>query len=199
MMKNVIFGILTALVFTISPIHAADLQKGLDAAQSGDYATALKEWKPLAEQGDANAQYNLGVMYDNGQGVTRNYKKAVKWYRRAAKQGYMNAQYNLGEMYHKGVGVAQDYKEAVKWYRRAAEQGYAKAYNNLGVMYENGKGVPQEFALAHMWYSIAVANGYGAASKNRRRVAGVMTSADISKAQSMARECLASDYKNCGF
>ena len=73
----------------------ADFQKGLDAVQRGDYTTALREWKPLAEQGVAFAQYNLGVMYANGQGVPQNYKTAVKWYRLAAEQGLANAQSNL--------------------------------------------------------------------------------------------------------
>ena len=77
---------------------SADFQKGLDAAQKGDFATALREWKPLAEQGVAFAQYNLGVMYANGQGVPQNYKTAVKWYRLAAKQGLAGAQYYLGVM-----------------------------------------------------------------------------------------------------
>ena len=101
----------------------ADFQKGLDAVQRGDYTTALREWKPLAKQGVAFAQYNLGVMYANGQGVPQNYKTAVKWYRLAAEQGKSSAQYNLGLMYDNGKGVPQDYKTAVKWYRLSAEQG----------------------------------------------------------------------------
>ena len=78
----------------------ADFQKGLEAAKTGDYATALREWEPLAEQGDADAQYNLGIMYDEGQGVQQDYKVAVKWYRLAAEQGEANAQYNLGGHVH---------------------------------------------------------------------------------------------------
>ena len=93
---------------------SADFQKGLTAAQSGDFAIALREWKPLAEQGDADAQYNLGLMYDNGQGVPQNYKTAVKWYSLAAEQGDADAQYNLGWMYRNGQGVPQDDKTAVK-------------------------------------------------------------------------------------
>jgi hypothetical protein len=92
---------------------SADFQKGLDAAQKGDFATALREWTPLAEQGNAGAQFNLGVMYDNGQGVPQDYKTAVKWYRLAADQGDARAQINLGLMYEKGQGVLQDYKTAV--------------------------------------------------------------------------------------
>ena len=83
---------------------SADFQKGLDAYDRGDYATALREWKTLAEQGNADAQYNLGWMYTNGKGVPKNYKTAVKWYKLAAEQGNASAQYNLGGMYSKGQG-----------------------------------------------------------------------------------------------
>ena len=78
---------------------SADFQKGYTAYQSGDYATALREWTPLAEQGDVDAQYNLGWMYAKGKGVPQDDKTAVKWYRLAAKQGLADAQYNLKWMY----------------------------------------------------------------------------------------------------
>ena len=74
---------------------SADFQKGLTAFQSGDYATALREWTPLAKQGNVVAQYNLGLLYDNGRGVPQDYKTAVKWYRLAAEQGDASAQYYL--------------------------------------------------------------------------------------------------------
>jgi hypothetical protein len=105
---------------------AQDFGKGLEAYERGDYATALHEWQPLAEQGIAVAQYNLGVMYDNGQGVMQDYAAAVKWYDLAAAQGFADAQYNLGNMYAAGKGVVQDDVVAVKWYDLAAGrfQGY---------------------------------------------------------------------------
>ena len=78
---------------------SADFQKGLDAAKRGDYATALREWEPLAEQGHAAAQTLLGVMYENGKGVPQDYAMAVKWYTLAAEQGHADAQYGLGGMY----------------------------------------------------------------------------------------------------
>ena len=87
----------------------------------------------------------------------------------------------------------------MKWYRLAAEQENADAQNNLGVMYFKGKGVLQDNVTAHMWYNIAAANGYEKAGEWREKRAGLMTSADISKAQSMARECMSSNYKNCGW
>ena len=102
---------------------SADFQKGLAAYDSGDYATALREWTPLAEQGNANAQFNLGVMYDKGEGVPQNYKTAVKWYRLAAEQGYADAQGNLGVMYGTGQGVIQDNVYAHMWGNIAASNG----------------------------------------------------------------------------
>ena len=112
----------------------ADFQKGLDAVQRGDYTTALREWKPLAEQGVAFAQYNLGVMYANGQGVPQNYKTAVKWYRLAAEQGDADAQYNLGFMYHEGKGVIQDNVYAHIWWNIAASQGVKNATKNRDIL-----------------------------------------------------------------
>ncbi len=139
----------------------ADYQAGVDAAKSGDYTTALKEWKPLAVQGDADAQYNLGQMYRQGKGVT------------------------------------QDYKAAAKWYRLAAEQGNAKAQFMLGWMYCQGHGITQDFIRAHMWWNIAASPGDEMAAEMRNIVAKEMTSADISKAQDLARECMVKNYKGC--
>ena len=87
-----------------------------------------------AEQGDAEAQYQLGKMYDDGKGVTQNDIEAIKWYRKAADQGLANAQDSLGVMYHTGQGVVQDYAEAAIWYRKAADKNHAKAQYNLGIM-----------------------------------------------------------------
>ena len=186
------------LVGGVSVATAQDFQKGLTAYSAGDYATAIQEWTPLAEAGDVPVQYNLGVMYDNGQGVPQDYAEAVKWYRLAADQGYAGAQTNLGLMYDNGQGVPQDYAEAMKWWRLAADQGFANAQTNLGVMYENGQGLLQDNVMAHMWYNIGAANGNELGGTNRGIIANKMTPADISKAQAMARECMSNNYKNCG-
>ena len=104
----------------------ADFQKGLDAVQRGDYTTALREWKPLAKQGNVLAQTILGAMYDKGQGVPQDYKTAVKWYTLAAEQGDADAQSNLGIMYGKGQGVIQDNVYAHMWASLAEKQGHEK-------------------------------------------------------------------------
>ena len=102
---------------------SADFQKGLDAAQKGDFATALKEWKLTAKQGYASAQSNLGRMYEKGRGVLQDYKTAVKWWKLAAEQGDADAQSNLGGMYGNGAGVIQDYVLAHMWWNIAASSG----------------------------------------------------------------------------
>ncbi len=192
--------IIPVLLFSLLlgvPSYSADFNKGLTAAQSGDWATALKEWKPLAEEGNAAAQNNLGLMYDNGWGVPQDYKESVYWYRLAVEQGYEVAQYNLGLMYEKGKGVPQDDKEAVRLYRLAAEQGYADAQGNLGVMYVFGKGVTKDFVYAHMWGNIALMNGNERGELVRGHVAEKMTSSQIEEAQLLARECIKKNYKGC--
>ena len=195
MNKILLLPVIYILLFC-APVFA-DFAKGFDSYQNKDYATAFKEWKPLAEQGDSSAQYNLGFMYANGQGVIQDYKAAVKWYKFSAEQGDSSAQYNLGFMYANGQGVIQDYKAAVKWYKFSAEQGYASAQYNLGLMYANGQGVIQDYTRAHMWWNIAASQGQEEAMGNRDKVAKEMTSLQIADAQKLARECVAKNYKGC--
>jgi len=203
-MKNTLKAGLAALVLAFTLLvtsggvsFAQDFQKGLEAAQKGDFATALREWGPLAQQGNAQAQYNLGWQYDAGLIVTQDYKEAVKWYRKSAEQGNAQAQHGLGWVYTNGAGVIQDYKEAVKWYRKSAEQGYAAAQTGLGLMYHRGQGVIQDDVYAHMWFNIAASLGGVMSTWYRDRVAERMTASDISKAQKLARECVRKNYKGC--
>ena len=133
--------LLTALVIIVSlgtagAVCAQDFDKGLRAAQSGDFATALKEWTVLAEQGDADAQFNLGVMYANGNGVVQDYKEAVKWYRKSAEQGDADAQFNLGVRYGTGQGVIQDNVYAHMWFNIAASNGNADAVKGRDIVAE---------------------------------------------------------------
>ena len=110
---------LTLIIFIGSAgvSESADFQKGLNALQKKDYATALREWKPLAEQGHAPAQSGLGTMYFQGTGVSKDYKTAVKWFRLAAEQGHLLAQANLGWIHYKGIGVSQNHQTALKFHR----------------------------------------------------------------------------------
>ena len=106
---------------------AAALIALLNQAAWADDVPDLQKTLQSARQGNAAAQFNLGLMYDKGQGgVRQDHAEAVKWYRQSAKQGFVLAQYNLGVMYDRGLGVRKDDTQAVKWYRQAAQQGFTK-------------------------------------------------------------------------
>jgi serine/threonine protein kinase len=122
---------------------------------------SIQLYREAAEQGDAVAQYNLGVTYSNGMGVAKNQDEALYWYNEAAKQGYAAAQNNLGVMYDNGVGVAQDRAEAGRLFSLAAEQGNAISQFNLGLMYEFGYGYSKtvNYPMAKYWYSKAAEQG----------------------------------------
>lgn len=156
----VVLGLMLA-----SPVWAG-FNEGVAAHKRGDYITALQEFRTLAEQGDAAAQYRLGFMYDFGKGVPQDYVLAVKWYTKAAEQGNAKAQNHLGIMYSMGLGIPQDYAQAVKWYRKAAEQGDTTAQINLGNKYSNGQGVPQDSVQAAKWYRKAAEQGNDEAQSN---------------------------------
>ena len=190
-MRNLTTTLYLTLVLLLGSTGASwgnDFLKGLNAYHSGDFATALREWKPLAEQGDPPSQYNLGFMHYKGEGVPQDYKTAVKWYTLAAEQGHADGQFRLGVMYWSGKGVLQDYKAAVKWYTLAAEQGDSNAQNTLGVMYANGRRVPEDLVYAHMWYNLAASNGSEMAEALRCLVEEKMTLSQIEEAQALARE-----------
>lgn len=141
-------------------------EKGLDAYDSGDFATAMGEWLPLAEQGNGEAQYSLGFMYEQGKGVAQDYAEAVRWYRLAAEQGHTWAQYTLGFMSEHGEGMLQDYAKSAHWYHLAAERGHADSQLGIGSMYERGLGLPQDYAEAARWYRRAAEQGLAIAQTN---------------------------------
>jgi len=167
----------------------ADFQAGMDAYAHGDCATAMREWRPLAEQGDATAQYNLvGVLYHNGHGMPQDYGLARHWWEQDAALGYAMAQVNLGTLYLEGMGVPEDYQMALFWFCLAANQEDALAQAELGVMYQRGNGVPQDFVHAHMWFNLSAMNGEKIAAEFRDALANQMTPAQIAEAQRLARE-----------
>jgi TPR repeat protein len=166
--------------------------RGVAAYNAGDYATAIAEFRTAAAGGMGDAQFNLGLMYSNGQGVVQDYEETLKWWRQAAAQDVADAQNNLGMMYENGRGVEQNYEEAVSWYRAAAEQGKPYAQHNLGAMYANGRGVERNLVLAHMWFNLATAGHPSGAARNqsasaRDQVAQRMSSVEITQAQRLAK------------
>jgi TPR repeat protein len=170
---------------------AGPLEDGRAAYQRGDDATAMRLLLPLAEQGDAGAQTDLGWMYANGRGAPQDDAQALAWRRKAADQGNATAQFSLGLMYRDGQGAPQDFAQAAMWIRKAADQGHAGAQLGLGRMSSEGRGVPQDDAQAYMWFSLASRAADSAirmrATESRDELAGKMTPAQIAAAQRMAR------------
>jgi TPR repeat protein len=185
-MRHTFRAISAGIVFALSfaaPVAAESLEQAVAAYRLADYATALRVYHSLAEQGLAVAQFNLGLMYDLGQGVVQNDPEAAKWYRLAADQGRDDAQYQLGRLYYK----QDNYAEAAKWFQLAADQGRADAQSNLGTMYAEGEGVPQDFVVALMWFSMAAAQNHKEAIENRDKAVLFMTPAQIAEAERLAR------------
>jgi TPR repeat protein len=141
-----------------APAAAGPFEDAEAAYNRSDYATALRLWRPLAEQGDARAQSYLGSMYES-QDVSPDYAEALKWYRLAADRGNAKGEAGLGFMYAAGQGLPQDYSEALKWFRKAAPAGNADAQFYLGWAYGKGKGVQQDDATAAQWYRLAADQG----------------------------------------
>ncbi len=151
--------LILVLALCCSGAYAGDYEDGRAAYTKGDRAEAVKLWKLSAENGNAEAQHNLGLLYHVGQGVTQNYAEAVKWYRLAAAQGNADAQIMVSAMYYSGEGVTQNYAEAMKWYRLSAAQGNADAQNGLGLMYYKGQGVTEDRAEAVKLWKLSAAQG----------------------------------------
>jgi len=127
-------------------------QLGRAYGKKGDASSALVQYRKSAEQGYSLAQYNLAVMYQEGEGVPQDYAEAMKWFRKAADQGDAHGQYGVGLMYTNGQGVPRDDAEAIKWFRKATDQALGEAQYVLGVMHKKGRGVPHDDAEAIKWY-----------------------------------------------
>jgi TPR repeat protein len=141
----------------------ADFEAGLAAYDRHDYAAAAQEWQPIAQAGDANAQYNMGLLFASGQGGPQDYRKAAEWYRKAAEQGVVAAEYNLGVLYANGQGVPRSDQDAAEWLQKAAENGVVSAAASLGDIYSDDKGALHNFEQAAKWYRIAAEKGVASA------------------------------------
>ena len=178
---------LVGLTCCIAPVWA-DFAAGTTAFENADYEEAARQWRPLAEQGSAEAQLQLGMLYDTGSGVDRNLTTAVAWYRKAAEQNMADAQSALAFMYRHGNGVPRDYGEAAKWYRKAADRGIGTAQFDLGGMYFRGRGVEKDLQEAYKWLTLAAMNGIDVAPKALFQCVDRMTLEEIALAQARADE-----------
>lgn len=160
-----------------------------------DPAKALKFQMASAEQGNANAQYNLGLMHATGDGVPQDYAKALEWYTKAADQGHMMAQYNLGWMYMTGEGVQRDDARAAQWYQRAAENGQPNAQYNLGNLYALGRGVKQDYKQAYIWFARAEAKQHPLAKRNKELAAKELDAKSLAEAERELKKPIAGQGK----
>jgi hypothetical protein len=146
-----------------SGVGIAGLDEGLEALKKGDYVTASRELRQLAERGNAEAQYRVGLMYEFGKGYAADMEQAIVWIRKAAAQGHVAAEVELGVIYATGDGVTEDDAQAVAWFQKAATAGNPTAQYNLGMLYAKGQGLPVDDAQAIAWFRRAAEQGFALA------------------------------------
>ncbi|MGO9587831.1 MAG: tetratricopeptide repeat protein [Limisphaerales bacterium] len=176
---KIIFAVaILAAIFVIIAVHIP--------ADSGGF---ISQQRKLAEKGDSDAAYTLGLQYycgDTNDGVAIDYGEAFKWFLEAAGKNHADAQWFLGGCYAEGKGVEKNEVEAVRWYRKSAEQGNRDALYDLGPCYQYGEGVQKDEVEAYKWYSIAVAHGAGRATENLTNIESQITPEQIAKAKQLA-------------
>jgi len=173
-------------------VLAGDFQKGWAAYNSTDYATALAEWQGLADEGDAEACYGMGLLYGNGFGVDMNDDQALKYYGIAADKGHAEAQYNLGVMHQNGWGVPLNEEEGIRWYELAADQGILGAQLALGRVYAMDFSEKYDPVEAYKWFSLAAEFGDIDAKTRVEFLASRMTAEQVNEAKSQSDAWLAS-------
>ena len=187
-MKSFILAVIFASVLSGSVL--AGFEEGVAAIEANDMPLAFEEFRASAEQGHIDAQFNLGLMYEQGIGVGKDERQAIAWYRKAAEQGNSNAQFNLAVLYENGRGSAVDFKQANQWYRKAAAQGDALAIGNLGMLYMRGQGVQADkiAGLALLLLSATMDNSpQNRARQNVAMIKG-LTAEMIAEAQTLMAE-----------
>ena len=183
-MRTFICTFLAAFIMLFSSfVWAGDFQKGWAAYNSTDYATALSEWQELADAGDIDACYGMGLLYGNGFGVDMNDDLALKYYGVAAEQGHADAQYNLGVMYQNGWGVPMDEEEGIKWYQLAADQGIVGAQLALGRVYGMDYSEKYDPVAAYKWFGLAANFGDIDAKTKMEFLASRMTPEQVAEAE----------------
>ncbi len=183
------------LALALIGLASADpLEDGVAAYRQGDFTAAMRLLRPLADAGDAKAEFHLGRMYALGQGVGQDPRQAVAWYRKAAERGDAEAEFVLGVMSLDRSGASQDAGQAVAWLRKAADKGVFNAQFRLGMMYAKGaSGLEPDPIAARMWLSLAAERAENAyvhalVTKERSKLSAGMTPAEIAEAQRRAIE-----------
>ncbi len=186
---NFTLPLIFSLLFLAWP-HAprADaLDEGVRLFEAQRYQEALHFFLPLAKQGSASAQYNLGFLFANGLGTPRSTRAAIAWYTQAARQKHANACFNLSLLFQEGRGIPVDYLQAHNWYLKAAEYGSDSALVNLGQLYFMGHGTKKDYIQAYIWYALAAARGNRNGLKNKDLAAVKLTPLELSNAEKQYR------------
>ena len=197
MLKYLLIGALCLSGLSATAQYAPENEAGLAAAQAGEWQKAWDIWKPLADAGDARAQSNIGVMYDNGEVVDEDDAEAVRWFTLSAEAGFAPGQANLAKMYFKGDGVEQNYTIAHRWYQAAARQGLAQAQMALVQALYFGNGVTTDYAKAYMWLVIAAGAGHTEAADNLADFEGRIGKAAVVRGREMAAKCISAGLETC--
>ncbi|MFL6753754.1 MAG: SPOR domain-containing protein [Sphingomicrobium sp.] len=172
-----------AFILLSSPLSAQSVKAGIEAWQRADYSAAVAIWRPLAERGDADAQFNLGQAYRLGRGVPINLSQARTWFERAAGTGHLDAETTLGLLLFQNGDQAQ----GLKWLRQAAEQGEPRAMLVYGTALYHGDGVTQDRALGYAYVSRAAGIGLAPAKETLAQLDELVAPADRQKAMALIR------------
>jgi cell division septation protein DedD len=172
------------LIATAGPLSAQSVKAGIEAWQRSDYAGAVEIWRPLAEKGDPDAEFNLGQAYRLGRGVATNLAAAKTWFERAANQGHVDAETTLGLLLFQN----QDQAEGLKWLKKAAEQGEPRALLVYGTALVNGDSVTQDPVLGYAYVSRAAAQGLEPAKQTLDQLDQLLSAADRKRGAEMARQ-----------
>jgi len=151
-----------------------------------NYKEAAQWYRLAAQQGHPEAQFNLGALYLNGQGVSHDDRESAHWFKLAAEQGQAEAEYNLGVLYANGQGVSRDDAEAVRWYRLAAERDHRDAQFNLAVLYASGRGTARDLVQAEKWFQNAARAGDRDADAAHQRLAARMSAREMEQSKALA-------------
>lgn len=191
---------LNLLIFSLFFSHitfSKTLEDGENEYNNKRYESAFQIWKPLAEAGNPFAQTYLCVLYENAQGVKKDYEKAIYWCKLGADKNIYAALFSLGSFYTNGFGVEKNYKIAFSYFHKAALLGHTKAQFNVGVSYSYGQGVSKNLIQSLKWLRIAKDNGFDHAKQEYENTLFSMKPIDVAKALTLANDCIVSKYKKC--
>ena len=173
-----------ALIFGAATVQA-DGTAGLKAYQQGDFATAFKEFMPLAEAGQASAQAAVGHMYLNGQGVPQDPAQAAIWLEKAAEGGNARARYQIGNMYAAGMGVPVDDMKASYYLIKAANQNMAVAQLAMAQRFYHGQGVPKDMVQSFLYAALSARQGNQDGAAIAQTLGAALTPEDQARAQAL--------------